>query len=89
MHYPNIKGSIQQNTRSFSVFGQTWQFSAPAVSTLNLYGLGTVRGLKALIINNGTYSGIAEGTHEINYMGVSLQLIVRGNLVLVVDPYIQ
>jgi hypothetical protein len=77
----------RQRTPSFFVFGQTWQFSRPALSALNLYGIESTMCLKALIIKSGTSTGIEEGTHEIRYQGVELQLVVRGDQVMVVDPY--
>jgi hypothetical protein len=83
-HYGNNR---RQQPPAFTVFGQTWHFTRPALSALHLYGLGSRKSLKALIIKTGTSSGIAEGTHDICYEGVDLQLIVEGRQVLVVDPF--
>jgi hypothetical protein len=84
--------SLSSNTQrqqcpEFAVFGQTWYFTRPALSALHLYGLGSRKSLKALIIKMGTSSGMAVGTHEICYEGVDLRLSVEGQQVLVVDPF--
>ena len=77
----------RQQDPAFSVCGQTWHFTPPTLAALHLYGLGARQSLKALLINAGTSSGIAAGTHKICYQGVDLQWVVHGAQVLVVDPF--
>ena len=87
MLYPQPGEQAHQTSPTFNAFGQTWQFTRQAISALHLYGMGSPRALKAIVVNLGSAKGIPPGTHDVDHLGVSLRLIVRGDQVTVDDPY--
>ncbi len=87
MLYPQPGEQSHQKFPTFNAFGQVWRFTPQAVSALHLYGMGSPRALKAIVINLGSAKGIPNGTHDVDHLGVSLRLIVQGDEVTIEDPY--
>jgi hypothetical protein len=68
-------------------FGQTWLFSAAALQVLHANPAVTPTPIKWFLVNFATAEGYPDGSHRAECCGVELQLIVKGEVILVDDPY--
>jgi hypothetical protein len=67
--------------------GQTWTFTPEVLRLLPFNGGDPEDTLKTVILAHGSMRRYEEGVFQVDSFGITLRFTVRGNSIIVDDPY--